>query len=328
MNPYFTKADLDKVDPHLVANETTSKGDFLAIPMDNSTMYLAVNEDLLKKAGVTPPPTIKRSGLAATTSGVWTWEQVLAAATKVKEKTGQTGLVFPADEAWPDVPMAQQLGGETSSPDGLAVKGYLDQKPWVDLMTKWKAFFKNDVSAITNPTWTNDQFQAGKVGFALTHIGAYNVCDKASFTCDAAAEPSFAGGKKIVQSNGIAWALNSKSQHPKEAGEFLKFALLNEDAQKALIGGDYFAAIPILKTQLTAMTTDPAYQKFPKSVKVLGAWQEQHWPEKMMVSPANATEFTAISDALKNVRVGAQTPAQAVAEMTSKVDRDLQKYKG
>ncbi|BDZ51448.1 ABC transporter substrate-binding protein [Frondihabitans sucicola] len=326
LSPYFSKSDLAKVDPHLVANETTSDGQFLAIPMDNSTMYLAVNLDLLKKAGVTPPPTLKADGLSATTSGVWTWEDVLAAAKKVHATTGETGLLFPADEAWPDVPMAQQLGGKASSPDGLKVKGYLDQKPWVDLMTKWKAFFADDVSQITNPTWTNDQFQAGKSAFALTHIGGYNVCAQVKFSCDAAAEPSFAGGKKVVQSTGIAWALNAKSQHKKEAAEFLKFALTNPTAQDTLINGDYFAAIPILKTQLAAMSTSPKYKTFPESVKVLGAWQEQHWPQKPMISPSNATEFTAISDALKNVRVGAETPQQAVTSMTSTVDRDLKQF--
>lgn len=326
LTPYIDKAAQAKVDPHLIANETF-KGQLLAIPMDNSTMYLAVNQDLLKQAGVTGPPTLKKDGLASTTSGVWTWEQVLAAATKVHDVTGQTGLLFPADEAWPDVPMAQQLGGEASSADGLQVKGYLDQKPWVELMTKWKAFFANDVSEITNPTWTNDQFEAGKSAFALTHIGGYDVCAQVKFTCDAAAEPYFAGGKKIVQSTGIAWALNSKSQHPKEAGEFLNFALTNPAAQKILIDGDYFAAIPILKTQIAAMSTDPKYKQFPESVKVLGSWQEQHWPEKMMISPANATEFTAISDALKNVRVGAQTPEQAVQAMTATTDRALDEFR-
>jgi multiple sugar transport system substrate-binding protein len=325
LTPFIDKAAQAKVDPHLIKNETFDN-QLLAIPMDNSTMYLAVNEDLLKQAGVTPPPTLNKDGLAATTSGVWTWEQVLAAATKVHDTTGETGLLFPADEAWPDVPMGEQLGGKTSSPDGLKVTGYLDQKPWVELMTKWKAFFQNDVSQITNPTWTNDQFEAGKSAFALTHIGGYDVCAQVKFTCDAAAEPYFAGGKKVVQSTGIAWALNAKSQHSKEAGEFLNFALTNPAAQKILINGDYFAAIPILKTQLADMTTDPAYQKFPMSVKVLGAWQEQHWPQTPMISPSNATEFTAISDALKDVRVGAATPEQAVQKMTDTTNRDLKQF--
>lgn len=326
LSPFISQADLAKVDPHLVKNETFDNN-LLAIPMDNSTMYLAVNEDLLKKAGVTPPPTVQKNGLATTTSGVWTWEQVLAAATKVHSATGQTGLLFPADEAWPNLPMAEQLGGKASSPDGLQVKGYLDAQPWVEVMTKWKAFFDNDVSAITNPTWTNDQFQAGKAAFALTHIGAYNVCSKAKFTCDAAAQPYFAGGKKVVQSTGISWALNAKSQHSQEAGEFLRFALTDPEAQKALISGDYFAAIPILSSQLSEMKTSPAYQKFPMSVKLLGAWQEQNWPQTPMVSPSNATEFTAISDAFKDVRVGASSPQEAVTKMTDTTERDLRKFR-
>jgi ABC-type glycerol-3-phosphate transport system substrate-binding protein len=326
LTPYFTKAELAKVEPHLIANETF-KGQFLAIPVDNSTMWLSVNETLLKQAGVTGPPTLKKDGLDKTTSGVWTWEDVLAAAKQVKEKTGKTGLLFPADETWVLAPMAQQLGATATSADGLTVKGHLDAKPWVDLATKWKAFFANDVSQITNPTWTNDQFIAGDSAFALSHIGAYSICEQAKFDCDAAAEPHFAGGKKIVQSTGIAWAMNSKSQHKKEAAEFLKFVLLNEGAQKALVDGDYFAAIPELNTDLKAMETDPAYQKFPLQVRLLGAWQEKNWPEKPLVSPANATIFTSVSDAFKDVRVGAATPQQAMDKATATVDRELNKYR-
>jgi multiple sugar transport system substrate-binding protein len=325
LTPYFTKAELAKVEPHLIANETF-KGQFLAIPVDNSTMWLTVNEDLLKQAGVTGPPTLKKNGLAGTTSGVWTWEQVLAAATQVHAKTGKTGILFPADETWVLAPMAQQLGGYATDATGLKATGYLDSKAWVDLATKWKAFFAGNVSQITNPTWTNDQFIAGDSAFSLTHIGAYNICEQAKFTCDAAAQPYFAGGKKIVQSTGIAWALSSKSPHPKEAAEFLKFALLDEGAQKALVNGDYFAAIPELNTDLAAMETDPAYQKFPLEVRLLGAWQEKNWPEKPMISPANATVFTSVSDAFKDVRVGAATPEQAMQTATATVERELKRY--
>jgi ABC-type glycerol-3-phosphate transport system substrate-binding protein len=326
LTPYFSKSDLAKVDPHLVDNETFD-GQFLAIPVDNSTMYLSVNEDLLKKAGVEGPPTLKKDGLDATTSGVWTWEKVLAAAKKVHAKTGKTGILFPNDETWIMAPMGQQLGGQATSADGLQVKGYLDAKPWVELGQKWKAFFQGDVSEITNPEWTNDQFIAGDSAFQLTHIGGYSICTQVKFDCDAAAEPYFQGGKKVVQSTGIAWALNSKSEHPKEAAEFLKFALLNEGAQKAFVDGDYFAAIPMLKADIQAAQTDPKYQKFPMQVRLLGMWQQQHWPQKALVSPANATIFTSVSDAYKDVRVGAATPEQAVQTMTDKVERELKKFR-
>lgn len=327
LTPYFTKSDLAKVDSHLVKGWTTSDGQFLGIPMDNSTMWLAVNQDLLKQAGVTPPPTMKRGGLASTTSGVWTWEQVLAAAARVHAKTGKTGLLFPADETWVLQPMGQQLGGRVTSPDGLKVKGYLDQSPWVKLATKWKSFFANDVSQITNPTWTNDQFIAGDSAFALSHLGAFALCKQAKFDCDAAAEPYFQGGKKVVQSTDLGWVVNSKSQHIKEAADFLKFTLLNDGAQEALVKNDFSAGMPMLQKDLDAMKTNPAYQTFPGSIKLLGAWQFQNWPEDPTVSPAGATIFTSISDAYKDVRVGAATPEQAVQKMTSQVERALVRYR-
>ncbi len=76
------------------------------------------------------------------------------------------------------------------------------------------------------------------------------------------------------------------------------------------------------------METDPAYQEFPLSVRLLGAYQFQNWPQEMYRSPANATFFTSLSDAFENVRVGAQTPEEAVKDMTDKVDRDLAAYRG
>jgi multiple sugar transport system substrate-binding protein len=326
LTPYFTQDELAQIDPHLLDN-VTFDGQMLSTPMDNSTMYLAVNQDLLKQAGVTPPPTLKRNTLQETVDGVWTWEQVLEAGRKVQEATGKTGILFPNDETWILAPMGQQLGGKMFSPDGLEVKGYLDQQPWVDLATRWGRFFENNTSAITTPEWTNDQFLAGESAFALTHIGGYAICAQAAFDCDAAAQPYFEGGKKVVQSTGIAWALNAASQHKAEAAEFLKFALLDPGAQQALVDGDYFAAIPMTKAGLAAMEADPAYQEFPKQVRLLGAYQFQNWPQEMYRSPANATFFTSMSDAFENVRTGAQTPEQAVADMTSKVDRDLAAYR-
>ena len=326
LTPYFTQEELDQVDAHLLDN-VTFEGEILSTPMDNSTMYLAVNQDLLAEAGVTPPPTLKRNTLQETVDGVWTWEQVLEAGKQVQEATGKTGILFPNDETWILAPMGQQLGGEMFSPDGLEVKGYLDQAPWVDLATRWARFFENGTSAITTPEWTEDQFKAGEAAFNLTHIGRYNLCEDATFDCDAAAQPYFEGGEKVVQSTGIAWALNAASQHKEEAAEFLKFALIDPEAQKALVDGGYFAAIPMTKAGLAEIEADPAYQEFPAQVRLLGAYQFQNWPQEMYRSPANATFFTALSDAFENVRVGAQTPEQAVADMTDKVDRDLEAYR-
>ena len=326
LKPYFSDAELAQVDSHLVANETFD-GEFLAIPTDNSTMWLSVNEDLLKKAGVTPPPTMKRDDLQQVVDGVWTWEQVLDAARQVKQKTGKTGIIFPNDETWILAPLGQQLGGSVHSEDGLQVKGYLDQEPWVRLAQKWKELFADDVSAIATPEWTNDQFVAGESAFQLSHIGGYQLCDGAKFDCDAAAQPYFEGGKKSVQSTGIGWALNNASEHKEQAAEFLKFTLLDPGAQKALVDGTYFAAIPMTKAGLADMESDPAYKKFPLSVRRLGAYQFQNWPSVALKSPANATIFTAMSDAFQSVRVGAETPEAAVKEMTDKVERDLSKYR-
>jgi ABC-type glycerol-3-phosphate transport system substrate-binding protein len=83
----------------------------------------------------------------------------------------------------------------------------------------------------------------------------------------------------------------------------------------------------MLKADIQAAQTDPKYQKFPMQVRLLGMWQQQHWPQKALVSPANATIFTSVSDAYKDVRVGAATPEQAVQTMTDKVERELKKFR-
>ncbi len=111
LTPYFTQEELDQVDAHMLDNVTFEEN-ILSVPMDNSTMYLAVNQDLLAEAGVTPPPAMKRNTLAEVTDGVWTWEAVLDAAEKVQAATGKTGILFPNDETWILAPMGQQLGGE------------------------------------------------------------------------------------------------------------------------------------------------------------------------------------------------------------------------
>lgn len=323
---YFTQDELATVVPHILAEWTNADGELLGIPTDNSGMWLAVNQDILKAAGVTPPPTMKRDSLDAVTSGVWTWEQVLVAARQVQEKTGKIGLVFPGDQAWATLPLAQQLGAETTSPDGLTVKGYLDQQPWVDAMAHWKAFFVDDVGQVANPEWTNDQFLAGEVAFQLSHVAVSDECATVTFDCDAAAEPYYEGGKPVTQSVNSGWVINSKSSHQAEAAEFMKFVLLDPEASQALVDGPFFAGITMLKEPLAAMKTSADYQTFPNSTKVLVAWQSENWPEVAVKSPVGGTIFTAVWDALKNVRTGAATPEQAVATMADQVDRELAKY--
>lgn len=327
LTEYVTEEELEQVDQHLVDNETFD-GEFLAVPVDNSTMYLAVNYDLLAEAGVEGPPGLQRNAFDEVVDGVWTWEQVIDAARTVKETTGKTGLLIPNDETWILAPIGQQLGGEIASEDGMEVKGYLDGEPWVDLATRYKSWFEGGAADITNPEWTTDQFLAGESAFQLAHIGDFALCADASFDCDAAAQPHFEDGEPKVQSNGIAWAMNAASEKKEASAEFLKFVLLDPEAQDALVAGNYFAAIPWQMEALDAINEDPAYEEFPLSVKRLGAYQFQNWPSESIKTPAAATVFTALSDAFLDVRVGAASPEEAVASMTDRVDRDLAAYRG
>jgi len=323
---YFTKAELSTVVPHLIEEWTTSDGKMLGIPTDNSGMWLAVNQDLLKQAGVKPPPTMKRESLQATTSGVWTWEQVLAAAKQVKQKTGKTGLIFPGDQAWATLPLAEQLGAKATGPRGLTVDGYLNKQPWVEAMARWKTFFVGGASQIANPNFSNDQFLAGNAAFQLSHDAVFDECKTVKFDCDAAAQPYYQGGHKAVQSTNSGYVLNAKSPHQAQAAEFMKFVLLNPQASKILVAAPFFAGVPMLKTPFAAMMTDPKYKTFPNSVKVLGAWQSQNWPETPVKSPIGATLFTSLSDAYQSARTGAKSPQDAATTMYDQVSRELTKY--
>lgn len=326
LTPYLSDEELAQVDRHLVENETYD-GEFLAVPVDNSTMYLAVNHDLLAEAGVEGPPSLQKNTFDEVVDGVWTWEQVQEAAARVKEVTGETGLLLPNDEAWIDAPLGQQLGGQVTSGDGLEVKGYLDAEPWVDFAGRYQQWFEGGVTDVTNPEWTIDQFTNGGAAFQLAHIGNFDMCTAAAFDCDAAAQPYFADGEPAVQSTGIAWAMNAASEHQDEAAEFLTYVLLDPEAQDALVEGKYFAAIPWQQDALDAITTEPEYEEFPLSVKRLGAYQFQNWPSDAIRSPATAQIFTEMSDAFVDLRVGAATPEEAVSGMTDAVDRELERYR-
>lgn len=207
------------------------------------------------------------------------------------------------------------------------MKGYLDQPPWVEAMTRWKRFFDSGAAQVANPEWTNDQFLAGNTAFQLTHLAVSDECLQAKFDCDAATEPYYEGGQKMVQSVNSGWVLNSKSQHPDEAAAFMKFVLLDPAASKALVDAPFFAGISMLKDRVEAMPTEPEYQKFPRSIKVLGSWQSENWPQVPIKSPVGATIFTSLSDAYKDTRTGAATPQAAVDKMANEADRQLQKYK-
>ena len=189
-------------------------GHVKGIPKDINAFGLFYNKDLFKAAGVAAP------------DATWTWDNVNDAAKKLPDASkGIYGIVAPeADEnTW--YLTIPQAGGMVISDDGKT-SGY-DSPEAVKGIQFWVDMVKNGVSPNLQQTTDTDArtlFTSGKV--AMYYGGSW---DPAAIA-EVPAAKAFTGVAKLPKgvtdnylSNGLAYAIYAKTQHPAEAWEFVKF---------------------------------------------------------------------------------------------------------
>jgi fructooligosaccharide transport system substrate-binding protein len=322
LDTYFSAEELKAFVPSRLADETY-QGHFLGVPVTNSTLMLGLNLDLFKQAGVEPPPGMKETGVDAVANGAWTWEKVAEVAKTIQEKTGMPGLQFPKGEMWVMYPLGEQLGGNVTSPDGLTVKGFLDGPAWLQLAKWFQDVHASGAATVMNPEWGYEEFTAGKVAMVELVAEQNTICLTVKFECDVAAEPHFQGVQPKSARGSNALVLSAFSQHKKEAAEFLRWVALDPAAWK-IFEED---TLPSQDAPVTKTLTDPAYDKFPASVKRLAAYQQLNWPADQPKSPADPEIWRVWDEVWLDIQTGAKTPAEGIQELTERADEALNIYR-
>ncbi len=220
LTPYFQESKINKNDyfPELfdlLAYGTGGK--IYAFPVSWGADALAYNKDLFDKAGL-PYPT-----------DTWTWEDFAKAAQKLTIKKGnrivQYGTLLPPEhlvmQSYHVTHFDQGLKRSLmDSPDAKKALQFLS-----DLTHKFQAIPK--MAALPRPEQYRsalDMFLTGKVAMYITTSFQVEALLKIKeFRWDIAARP-LAPGKKRLNNPGInTLVISSKTKHPKECWEFVKF---------------------------------------------------------------------------------------------------------
>jgi ABC-type glycerol-3-phosphate transport system substrate-binding protein len=210
----------------VTANEVDGK--LLALSPWTTSQFLYYNADVLRKAGIAPPP--------ADPASRWTWQQLRDAATKLKGRV-QYPLMFDQFDSYYQL---QPLGVSAGGGNGLA--GDSQDRPdfsnegWQKALTFYAGLFEDGLSprGITNDK-TNAIFAGGKAGFIVSGPWTVSNAVKGKLPFGIAAAPVFEGGKPATSTDSWAMAVSAKSSKQAAAKKFVECVNLTEGGNTASI---------------------------------------------------------------------------------------------
>ncbi len=324
----LSKAELARFFPATI-QIATYKGQLWDVPFENSSQVMYINKALFKKAGVALP--------SASISGRMTWEDVVEAAKKIQALNtagakGVWGLLFDqVSRPYQMLALPQSLGaGSGVSPDGLSVKGYLDNDGWVKAMTWW--YNVNNVWNISpkgvSPSETAAMFAAGTIGVFVGgtwNIPTFEEARKAGrLDFDIVPHPYFKGGKPVTGTNSWHFAVSPYSTKQADAWKFIKF--MTSDQTMA----DRFKSIGQLvsnRIMTDVINKDPKYRAFPwTSYKDIVAYELANTAMPRPATPFWLEFEDQVGKAFEDVRNGAD-PKDTLNRTVQILERAAQKYR-
>jgi len=309
--------DLGKVNNNLDLSAMDTKvldtgkvgGTLVGAPIGVANFSVAVNPEVLKKAGVSMP-----------NDKTWTWDQFAQVAAQVTGKLGSQG-VYGLDGfgtaaaelgAW-----ARQKGEEVWPTEGPGVS-QATVTSFFDYANKLVAMKATPPAGrqVENATAVLDQslFATNKAAFHLlfhTQISAFGTASGTEMKllripAQAAAEPP-----KMVDKASMYWSVSSRSKHAEAGARLIDFLLTDPAATKILVTERGIPAIPAVQKEIAPLL-DP-------QAKIALEFSQSIAPELVpppQVTPPNAsgfsTEFTPVGT---DVLFGRSSPADGATKV-------------
>ncbi|MDO5690833.1 MAG: ABC transporter substrate-binding protein [Tissierellia bacterium] len=180
-----------------------------------STPILFINGTLFEEAGLDPnnPPQ--------------TWDEVLAAAQQITEKTGKPGLAFSPSNGWVTYGLFYSNGAGIFNEDRSQV--VFASPEGVEAIEKWKEFYTSGCAALGTDGEVVEQFMAGNAGMTLNTTamlsGIRSSFDALGLELTGTTMPSFGEKEAIPVNSGSALVVRPDSDlKAKAIWEFVKYA--------------------------------------------------------------------------------------------------------
>ncbi len=319
LGPYVKQAGIDLNSYFTEAENSMYQGKLLAVPEELDILALAYNKDLFDQAGVAYP------------TDVWTWDDLLDAATKLTRKSSdgrQTYGIYSVNniqEMWGN--LVKQNGGSfltadkkksaINTPEAIEAVQFA-----VDLIYKHKVSpTAQGVSSLPGYIESGGSpFMTGLVAMKIQ--GNYELgvlLENDAFAWDVVTIPQrkIKGGLAWSQ----AWVMYEKTKHPDEAWQFIEY-MLSDEANKIIGDTPNKGQCPPLKSAAYAA---PYGAPPPDHMKAFLDGYE--YRQSFEFHPAWLEYGTAYGKALDPVFAGETPVADALNAAADEVNNILARYK-
>jgi ABC-type glycerol-3-phosphate transport system substrate-binding protein len=303
--PNSYQEDLLPADKEMLSYE----GQLYSPGLGEAVMGLFYNQDLLKKAGVTPP-----QGLEET----WTWPEALRAFEQCQQGPAGHPTVWglaPSELgngtpgfSYRDLQFARSAGDpnapeESSSyktfyglaPDGTTAEGWLNTPEAVEADQFYQDLFNKD--GVVSKAGIPNLFLDGKACFNLVpswYMGALEEA-KVKFKWGVTGTPYFM--TPIVHMGSTALGVSAKTQHLEQADEFIMYISSKKEQIRRLEDGYAGNWFPVL----TSLYSSPLLQQEPLKLFI----QElEQWSQPRALTPYYVQYDDAVTKALDDIALG------------------------
>jgi ABC-type glycerol-3-phosphate transport system substrate-binding protein len=300
----------------------TYDGELLAAPVSTSTQLLYYNADALAAAGVTPPGQDER----------WTWEQVAEVAQKVMV-TNADGTVGVWGFQWEQttatyqlLPLVSSMGGKYIGDDGLTVDGIINSEPWIKAATFYYDMYNTYKVAPQSDTINGpDLFVNGNLAMLVAGPWQINYfADNADFEWGVSRHPYFEGGEIATATGSWHIGVNSLSEHPEEAKEFVRWLSTGEGAELWWRYGSH--DFPAQQSVLAMFATSEEFSEGPMSFNRIAADEATVSPVPRPVTVGYLEYDQIFRNTFQDIRIGTD-PEEALNTMVERVESEMAKYR-
>lgn len=304
--------------PEGVLKGLTYKDEIYLAPIVESSIALFYNMNLFREAGIPFP--------SGNPNHPMTWDEVLEIAKKINNPAKGVIGIDPAQgfkvgegPAYFKMPILWQFGADVLSPDGSTAEGYLNSKEALEALQFYQdLYFKHGVAEVEMPP---APFETDKLG--MTILGSWAISElqqTPGFVLgeDFGVAPLPRRQNQVVPNGGWALGISSKTKHPEEAWEFVKFATGYEGSKKFVeISGDLPARYSVAKEF-------PELNEYPKNIFVQ---QDQNYSKNRPVTPAYPVISEAIKDLFEDVGLEGKDVEEAANLAIKKINNGLNDIK-
>jgi multiple sugar transport system substrate-binding protein len=308
LNTLKENLDLSGMDPKVLETGKVG-GTLVGAPIGVANFSVAVNPEVLKKAGVSMPD-----------DKTWTWDQLAQVSAQVTEKLGSQGVygfdgfgTSPAElGAW-----ARQKGEEVWPTNGPGVSeatitSFFD---YANKLIAMKATPPAEVqSENAGETLDATLFATNKSAFHLlfhTQISAFGAASGTQM--ELLRLPAQAKGEspKMVNKASMYWSVSARTEQVEASAKLIDFLLTDRAATKVLTTERGIPAIPAVQEEVAPLLDPQAKVALEFSQSI----QSELVPPPQ-VTPANASGFGAeFTPVATEVLFGKTSPADGAAQV-------------